>query len=362
MSSLNDGAVVSGEIVLKNLQTASTDVDWESLSKIKFLTEGGKHILYTGEINNKHVVVKTFNGDCLVETPGTHVKDCEIDRERQLLAIISHPNIVSYFGTGMTHVGYRFILLEHLGPPLSHVFGYGVATTDNSATSATSATATSAAATNAASATYPRWTYVQVLQKSLSISQAMGYLHTRAVRGAVVLHRDLKSDNIALAANNKIKLFDFGLAIVLKHYNLPIVARAGTPRFMSPEVALFQPSDQFSEVYSFGIVLWEMMTFKKAYAGLNCADLIQRVAIGGERPEIDQSWSEEFKAIISSCWHPEAKKRPEFNQISKRLNALLNAELRLTEPRTEPKQRVGIRIKQQAEAMNEIFAENEKIR
>ena len=79
------------------------------------------------------------------------------------------------------------------------------------------------------------------------------------------------------------------------------------------------------------------MTFKKAYDGLSCADLVQRVALGGERPEIDPAWNAEFSALLCSCWDSDVKKRPEFNEVTRRLTVLLNAEQRSVEQSTKPR-------------------------
>ena len=82
-----------------------------------------------------------------------------------------------------------------------------------------------------------------------------------------VVHRDLKPENIMIASDGTVKIMDFGLA---KAVNSDVTASgtfAGTPAYMSPEQALGEPAEPRSDIYSLGLILYEMLCGKRAFSG-----------------------------------------------------------------------------------------------
>ena len=109
---------------------------------------------------------------------------------------------------------------------------------------------------------------------------------------AVVIHRDLKPANIKINSDGVVKVLDFGLAKVLEDEpvagmieNSPTLTlghtRAGvilgTAAYMSPEQAVGRPVDRRSDIFSFGAVLYEMLTGKRAFAGTTTADVLEAI-------------------------------------------------------------------------------------
>lgn len=96
------------------------------------------------------------------------------------------------------------------------------------------------------------------------IAMGMNYLHLCSI-----MHRDLKSGNILLDAHGTVKISDFGLSCVLDlSGSHDLTAETGTYRWMAPEVIRHEPYSTKADVYSFGIVLWEMITKDQPFRGL----------------------------------------------------------------------------------------------
>jgi len=176
------------------------------------------------------------------------------------------------------------------------------------------------------------FTYLEVLTHARDLADALNYLHEEAFPGSMCLHRDLKPDNIGFTINGSIKLFDFGLARIVegvipngdKTYQMS--GETGSLRYMSPEVAQYHPYNNKADVYSYGIVLWELITRKKPYAGLSKAKFYEKVIQGGTRPVIPKKWPKELRALISECWSVDMKERPSFSEILPRLESLIAEE------------------------------------
>ena len=96
-----------------------------------------------------------------------------------------------------------------------------------------------------------------------------------AVHSADIVHRDLKPHNIMFRANNRLAILDFGLARELDATST--LTQKGmvmaTPLYMSPEQCLGQPHEPRGDLYSTGIILYEMLTGKHAYSGENASQL-----------------------------------------------------------------------------------------
>ena len=119
------------------------------------------------------------------------------------------------------------------------------------------------------------------LSHARDIASAMAYLH-----GLSIVHRDLKSSNIGFAHDGKVKIFDFGQSEKLAAHHGFLKSMNGSARYMAPEVAAGRAYTDTCDVYSFTIVLWEMMTCERAFAFAKSSDamLEWRIANQDERP------------------------------------------------------------------------------
>ena len=119
----------------------------------------------------------------------------------------------------------------------------------------------------------------EVLDLAIEICRGLDAAHKRDV-----VHRDIKPDNIMVAADNRVKIMDFGLAKLRGATRVTRTATTvGTLQYMSPEQAQGKDTDQRSDIFSFGAVLYEMITGRKAFRGDNEAAVIN--AILTQEPE-----------------------------------------------------------------------------
>jgi serine/threonine protein kinase len=164
--------------------------------------------------------------------------------------------------------------------------------------------------------------FLQRLLVAQDIASAVRHLHKLNV-----VFRDLKPDNVGFDYEGRVKLFDFGLAKELDPkqkngdglYNMS--GGTGSRRFMAPEVALSEPYTLSADIYSFAILLWELMCLKKAFAYMPLEEHRENVIMNGERPELDPSWSIGLKEILESSWKRSPMQRPAARTV---YNALRN--------------------------------------
>jgi serine/threonine-protein kinase len=116
----------------------------------------------------------------------------------------------------------------------------------------------------------------------LTVSEALAVmgqvLHAlEAVHGAGIVHRDLKPGNIMLDASGRVVLMDFGLARRAERQNLTAAgAVLGTPEYMSPEQARGEKADERSDLYSIGVVLYEMLAGRPPFGGKDTIAILRQ--------------------------------------------------------------------------------------
>lgn len=122
------------------------------------------------------------------------------------------------------------------------------------------------------------------------------------------------------------KIFDFGLAKEIKPEEMvtddlyQMSGNTGSLRYMAPEVAMTEPYNHLVDVFSFGILLWQMMSLEVPFATYNVQRHAQRVVRGGERPPLNTAkWSPELCTLLSRCWSEKIKSRPHFGEVGQML-------------------------------------------
>ena len=223
-------------------------------------------------------------------------------REGKILAALNHPNIVAVHDAGIDN-GYPFLVMEYIeGENFdTRIKRLGGEDIDN------------------------------VIKLCSQISDALEYMHTRDV-----IHRDIKSANIILDTSGTPILTDFGIAYSSDFTveNLTTDGFMGTLRYVAPELLSGGFPSALSDIYSFGVVLYECLTGDSPFDGMSAAIIMKQileedpVPIQHERPEVPD-W---LVALVEKCLAKKIEDR--FQSAGEILKALGNADPRLQ--RTEP--------------------------
>jgi eukaryotic-like serine/threonine-protein kinase len=157
----------------------------------------------------------------------------------------------------------------------------------------------------------------QALAYAIQIGDALAVAHA-----AGVAHRDLKPGNIMISDAGLIKVLDFGLAKrVTRSGSDDVTAQAltlqgvimGTPAYMSPEQAVGSPVDARSDLFSFGVVLYQMLAGVRPFLGATSVTLLRQIVFGSPRPlrDISPALPGELCDLVDKCLAKEAANRPQ---------------------------------------------------
>ncbi|VAI45800.1 unnamed protein product [Triticum turgidum subsp. durum] len=130
-----------------------------------------------------------------------------------------------------------------------------------------------------------------------------------------IVHRDLKSANCLVNKHWTVKLCDFGLSRLLSNSAMSDNSSAGTPEWMAPELIRNEPFTEKCDIFSLGVIMWELCTLSRPWAGKPPVQVVYSVANEGARLEIPDG---PLGSLIADCW-TEPEKRPSCQEILTRL-------------------------------------------
>ena len=140
------------------------------------------------------------------------------------------------------------------------------------------------------------FTEKEILHYFYEILQGLYYLHKNRV-----LHRDLKTLNIFLTKNNHIKIGDFGVSKKLINNNIYAYTFVGTPYYLSPEICQNKPYDEKSDVWSLGVLIYELITLNKPFDSNSQMGLFMKILQGKPAPIINtikHSYSQQLINLV----------------------------------------------------------------
>jgi TPR repeat protein len=151
----------------------------------------------------------------------------------------------------------------------------------------------------------------------LGAARGLAFLHSRNM-----IHRDIKSLNILLKKSYKAKIGDFGLSQVKKSLRSQSNQglSAGTLHWKAPEVLKFGGKHTLaSDVYAFGIVMWEALTGKEPYEEADNEVQISLHVQGGGRPEIPEGTPKWYQELMEKCWSQNPQDRPSAEEVASKI-------------------------------------------
>jgi len=265
-------------ILMENTATKPTLGRYEIL---KELGRGAMGTVYLGKdpTINRDVAIKTLQYEEIDESELEEVKT-RFFREAEAAGKLSHPNIVAIYDAGEEH-DMAYIAMELLvGEDLS---GYCLKRN--------------------------LLPVKQVLKIGSSIANALDYAHSHGV-----VHRDIKPANIMLLEDKQVKVADFGIARVMASSKTKTGIVFGTPSYMSPEQIAGKKVDGRSDLFSLGVVLYELFTGEKPFKGDNITALMYAITNTSCTP------LSELSPNIPSCCADIVDKLLK-KSVTKRLNA-----------------------------------------
>ena len=211
---------------------------------------------------------------------GGPVKD-EFLQEARSAGILSHPNIVTIHDVVADDASAPFIAMEYVqGSNLEELIRAGQALPLDF-----------------------------VVDTVTQIASGLDYAHAKGV-----IHRDIKPANILINLEEKVKITDFGIAQFFSSESSGNEKVMGTPSYVSPEQIMRMPTDHRSDIYSFGVVAYEMITGHLPFKGKDVTDLAKRIAYDPHIPPT--TYLETLPTLVANVLDKALHKHPEFRHQS----------------------------------------------
>ncbi|XP_077405948.1 mitogen-activated protein kinase kinase kinase 12 [Vanacampus margaritifer] len=280
------------------------EVPFEEISDLQWVGSGAQGAVFLGKFHGDDVAVKKVRD----------IKETEIKHLRKL----KHPNIITFKGV-CTQAPCYCILMEYCAQgQLYEVLRAGRKITPS-----------------------------LLVDWSMSIAGGMNYLHLHKI-----IHRDLKSPNMLITHDDLVKISDFGTSKELSDKSTKM-SFAGTVAWMAPEVIRNEPVSEKVDIWSFGVVLWEMLTGEIPYKDVDSSAIIWGVGNNSLQLPIPESCPDGFKILLRQCWNCKPRNRPSFRQI------LLHLDIASADVLSTPQETY---FKSQAEWREEVKQHFEKIK
>eukprot|EP00092_Neocalanus_flemingeri_P007352 GFUD01007939.1.p1 GENE.GFUD01007939.1~~GFUD01007939.1.p1 ORF type:complete len:1128 (-),score=188.67 GFUD01007939.1:37-3420(-) len=274
-------------------------ISWTELKVEEVIGAGGFGKVFRGYYRGHEVAVKAARRDPDEVADETKEK---VLQEGKLFWLLKHKNIVGLLGVCLEEPNLCLVMEYARGGALNRMLGGRKIRPD------------------------------VLIDWAIQIARGMNYLHTGAPISLV--HRDLKSSNILIAERvekddellfKTLKITDFGLAREVNHTTK--ISAAGTYAWMAPEVIKTSTFSKGSDVWSYGIVLWELLTGETPYKGINDMAIAYGVAMNKLNLHIPTTCPEDWRCLMEDCWRFDCHERPSFQSIITRLDEVAHSNL-----------------------------------
>ncbi|XP_077554921.1 tyrosine-protein kinase hopscotch [Haemaphysalis longicornis] len=237
------------------------------------------------------VAVKCMRKTSLLESFQSEAGLRDLQREIEIMKSLRHPNIVEI--KGLVEEPEMMLVMEFLemGSLLTYLQTYR-----------------------------DKVTHPQLIKYSEDIANGMEYLEEKRI-----VHRDLAARNILVASKDQVKISDFGLAqFTVNHYYYIRTQNRKLPmKWYAPESILYGKFSSKSDVWSYGVTLWEMFSYGEdpVIQGVTQESLGSEL-LGGKRLACPPDCPTDLYQLMLLCWATDAHQRPSFARIKERVRAL----------------------------------------
>ncbi|KAL0363750.1 UNVERIFIED_CONTAM: Serine/threonine-protein kinase CTR1 [Sesamum calycinum] len=267
------------------------------LEELRELGSGTYGTVYHGKWRGSDVAIKRIKKSCFIGRSSEQERlSAEFWHEAGILSKLHHPNVVAFYG----------VVQDGPGGTLATVTEYMV----------------NGSLRHALISKDRHLDRRKRLIIAMDAAFGMEYLHSRNI-----VHFDLKCDNLLVNLKDPsrpiCKVGDFGLSKI-KRNTLVTGGVRGTLPWMAPEL-LNGSSSKVSEkvdVFSFGIVLWEILTGEEPYANMHYGAIIGGIVNNTLRPPVPTTCDPEWRLLMEQCWAPDPLARPSFTEIAGRLRTM----------------------------------------
>ncbi|KAI3362746.1 hypothetical protein L3Q82_001811 [Scortum barcoo] len=288
------GSVSAG--VPERVPSSPVQIPFSELVLEEIIGVGGFGKVYRGTWKDQEVAVKAARQDPDEDITATAGG---VKQEAKLFSMLQHPNIIKLEGVCLEEPNLCLVMEYARGGTLNRVL------------------------------TGRRIPPHILVNWAVQIARGMHYLHEEAV--VPIIHRDLKSSNILLLekienddiGRKTLKITDFGLA--REWHKTTKMSAAGTYSWMAPEVIKSSLFSKGSDVWGYGVLLWELLTGEVPYRGIDGLAVAYGVAVNKLTLPIPSTCPEPFAKLMEECWDQDPHVRPSFSCILEQLSAIEEA-------------------------------------
>ncbi|XP_043672631.1 mitogen-activated protein kinase kinase kinase 11-like isoform X3 [Vespula pensylvanica] len=272
------------------------EIDFEELQLEEVIGVGGFGKVYRGFWQKHEVAVKAARQDP-DEEPSVILEN--VRQEAKLFWLLKHENIVQLEGVCLKMPNMCLVMEYARGGSLNRVLSGRKIRPD------------------------------VLVDWAIQIARGMDYLHNKAP--VSLIHRDLKSSNVLLSEPienddlqyKTLKITDFGLAREV--YKTTRMSAAGTYAWMAPEVIKKSTFSKASDVWSYGVLLWELLTGETPYKGIDALAVAYGVAVNKLTLPIPSTCPQPWRCLMEACWSSDSHCRPGFAEILLALDEVRSA-------------------------------------